>query len=106
VLPADLDGGDEVAKACDIPKLALMASTGIDHFVMAITSGIDHFVMAITSGVDHFVMAITSGVRNKAYQKDAHHSATTEECSHDDDEWQPVLTSRRGAIYPGSYRRD
>jgi hypothetical protein len=95
VLPADLDGGDEVAKACDIPKLALMASIGIDHFVMA-----------ITSGVDHFVMAITSGVRNKAYQKDAHHSATTEECSHDDDEWQPVLRGRRGAIYPGSYRRD
>jgi hypothetical protein len=28
VLPADLDGGDEVAKACDIPKLALMASKG------------------------------------------------------------------------------
>jgi len=26
VLPADLDGGDEVAKACGIPKLALMAS--------------------------------------------------------------------------------
>ena len=26
--PADLDGGDEVAKACDIPKLALMASKG------------------------------------------------------------------------------
>jgi hypothetical protein len=34
---ADLDGGGEVAKACDIPKLARMASTGIDHFVMAIT---------------------------------------------------------------------
>jgi hypothetical protein len=84
VLPADLDGGDEVAKACDIPKLALMASTGIDHFVMT----------------------ITSDVRNKTYQKDDHHSATTEECSHDDDECQPVLRGRRGAIYPGSYRRD
>ena len=92
---ADLNGGDEVAKACDIPKLALMASTGIDHFVMA-----------ITSGVDDFVMAITSDVRNKAYQLDDHHSATTEECSHDDDECQPVFRGRRGAIYPGSYRRD
>ena len=35
MLPADLDGGDEVAKACDIPKLALMASTRMGHFVMA-----------------------------------------------------------------------
>ena len=59
------------------------------------STGIDHFVMAITSGVDHFVMAITSDVRNKAYQLDDHHSATTEECSHDDDECQPVLRGRR-----------
>ena len=56
-----------------MPKLALMASTGIDHFVMA----------------------ITSDVRNKAYQKDDHHSPTAEECSHDDDECQPVLRGRR-----------
>jgi hypothetical protein len=44
-----------------------------------------------STGIDHFVMAITSDVRNKTYQKDDHHSATTEECSHDDDECQPVL---------------
>ena len=34
-----------------------------------------------STGIDHFVMAITSDVRNKVYQKDDHHSATTEECS-------------------------
>ena len=44
-----------------------------------------------STGIDHFVMAITSDVRNKTYQKDDHHSATTEECSHDDDECQPIL---------------
>src|SRR5207245_9138509 len=44
-----------------------------------------------STGSDHFVMAITSDVRNKTYQNDDHHSATTEECSHDDDECQPVL---------------
>src|SRR2546430_11399393 len=37
-----------------------------------------------STGIGHFVMAITSDVRNKAYQKDDHHSATTEE--------SPVMT--------------
>jgi hypothetical protein len=44
-------------------------------------------MMAITSGIGHFVMAITSGVRNKAYH---YHWESTEGGSHDDDECQLV----------------
>jgi hypothetical protein len=55
--------------------------------------------MAITSGIGHFVMAITSGVRNKAYH---HHWATTEGGSHDDDECQPSWKT----IYSGETPAD
>src|SRR6516162_8507992 len=59
--------------------------------------------MAITSGIGHFVMAITSGVRNKAYRRTKDdHWATTEGGSHDDDECQPSWKT----IYSGETPAD